>query len=284
MEKHTNMKILIIGATGKLARPVVNHLAEKGFKVRLFSRSIEASMFDEKHETIKGDLFKPEHLEKAMEGCDGVHINLSSLDEGEAGRAIVKAAKKQDIKMISMISGSTVSEENRYFQMIDRKFRAEQELIHSGIAYMIFRPSWFYESLPLMVRSGKAMMMGKQPMLFHWAAADDLGRMVAAAYLKPEAVNKIFYIHGPKAYLFKDILTEYCKKRHPEIKKISSTPFGVLKLIGFMSGNTMLKDAVKMFQYFEKTKELGDPKEANELLGKPEITLEEWMAKIVANK
>jgi len=219
-----------------------------------------------------------------MEGCDGVHINLSNLDEGEAAKAIVAAAKKSEIKVISMISGSTVSEENRYFQMIDRKFRAEQELINSGIDYMIFRPSWLYESLPLMVRDGKAMMMGKQPMLFHWAAADDLGRMVATAYTKPEARNKIFYIHGPKAYLFKDILTEYCKKRHPGIKKISSTPFGVLKIIGFMTGNNMLKDVVKMFQYFEKTKELGDPAETNKLLGKPEITLDKWLEESVASK
>jgi uncharacterized protein YbjT (DUF2867 family) len=271
------MKILIIGATGKLAKPVNSHMAKKGFELRLFSRSILPSMFDLKHETIQGDLFNPSDLEKAIEGCDGVHINLSNLDEAEAARAIVAAAKNKGIKTISMISGSTVSEENRYFKMIDRKFRAEQELINSGLTYMIFRPSWFYESLPMMVRNGKAMMMGKQPMPFHWAAADDLGRMVAAAYLKPESANKIFYIHGPKAYLFKDILTEYCNKRHPEIKKISSTPFGVLKLIGFMTGNIMLKDAVKMFQYFEKTKELGDPTEANEILGKPKITLEEWL-------
>ncbi len=278
IQKQENiMKIIIIGATGNLAKPVVSHMAKQGYELRLFSRSVKPSMFEGKQESIQGDLFNLSGLEKAIEGCDGIHINLSNLDEGEAARVIVAAAKKKGIKTISFISGSTVSEENRYFEMMDRKFRAEQELMNSGIDYMIFRPSWFYESLPWMVRNGKAMMMGKQPMLFHWAAADDLGRMVATAYSKPEALNKIFYIHGPKAYLFKDILAEYCKKRHPEIKKITATPFSVLKIIGFITGNRMLMDAVKMFQYFEKTRELGDPTEANELLGKPEITLEKWM-------
>jgi uncharacterized protein YbjT (DUF2867 family) len=271
------MKTLIIGATGKLAKPVIDHMTGQGFELRLFSRSVNPSIYEGKHETTQGDLFNPSDLEKAMAGCEGVHINLSNLDEGEAAKSIVETAKKHEVKIISLISGSTVSEENRYFSMIDRKFRAEQELINSGMDYMIFRPSWFYESLPMMVRNGKAMMMGKQPNPFHWAAGEDLGRMVANAYVKPEARNKIFFIHGPKAYLFKDILTQYCQKRHPGIKKVSSTPFGVLKFIAFLTGNTMLKNAVKMFRYFEKTEELGDPTEANELLGKPEITLEEWI-------
>jgi uncharacterized protein YbjT (DUF2867 family) len=273
------MKILIIGATGKLAKPLVSHMVKKGIEMKLFSRSIEPSMIEGEHEIVQGDLFNRDQLEKAMDGCDGVHINLSNLDEGEAAKAIVSAAKKKNIKTLSFISGSTVSEKNRYFQMIDRKFRAEQELINSGIDYMIFRPSWFYESLPMMVRNGKAMMMGKQPIPFHWAAADDLGRMVANAYFKPEVRNKIFFIHGPKAYLFKDILTEYCKIKHPEIKKINSTPYGMLHFIAFLTRNKMLKDAVALFKYFEKTKELGDPTEANEMLGKPKITLQEWMEK-----
>ncbi|NJO89054.1 MAG: NAD(P)H-binding protein [Chloroflexia bacterium] len=78
-----------------------------------------------------------------MEGCDTIHINLSKLDEALATEEIVKVAKQKGIKLISFVSGSTVAEENRWFWMIDNKFKAEQSIINSGIHYLIFRPSWF---------------------------------------------------------------------------------------------------------------------------------------------
>jgi hypothetical protein len=51
-----------------------------------------------------------------------------------------------------------------------------------------------------------------------------------------------------------------------------------------MTGNTMLKDAVKMFLYDEKTKEPGDPTETNKLYGKPEITVDNWLEEAMASK
>ncbi len=50
--------------------------------------------------------------------------------------------------------------------MIDKKYRAEQAIIQSGIPYLIFRPTCFFESLGLMVRNGKAMVIGKHPNLY----------------------------------------------------------------------------------------------------------------------
>jgi nucleoside-diphosphate-sugar epimerase len=58
------MKILIIGATGKLARPVVDHLFRAGLELRLFSWSDQSSLFDGKHETMKGNLFTSSDLKR----------------------------------------------------------------------------------------------------------------------------------------------------------------------------------------------------------------------------
>jgi nucleoside-diphosphate-sugar epimerase len=40
------MKILIIGASGMLAKSVIEHLDKAGFQLRLFSRTVNQSMFD----------------------------------------------------------------------------------------------------------------------------------------------------------------------------------------------------------------------------------------------
>jgi uncharacterized protein YbjT (DUF2867 family) len=271
------MKVLIIGASGLLAKPVIQHLDKAGFQVRLFSRSVNQSMFDKKYEMVQGDAFNLNDLNKAMTGCDAVHISLSTANEALAAKIIADTALQKGIKLISTVSGCTVAEENRWFPMIENKYQAEQTIINSGIPYMIFRPTWFFESLDLMIRDGKAMLLGKQPNPSHWVAADDFARMVATAYRKPEAKSKIFFIFGPEQHLMKDLLEKYCKLRYPEIKKVSSVPIWIMKMIGLFTGNKELKGVASLFAYFEKVNELGNPDETNALLGKPTTTFENWV-------
>jgi uncharacterized protein YbjT (DUF2867 family) len=271
------MKVLVIGASGMLAKPVIKHLDSAGFQLRLFSRSVNQTMFEKEYEIVRGDVYNHFHLDKAIDGCDAIHISISTENDAEATKAIVDIAMQKGIKLISAITGCTVSEENRWFPMIENKYEEEKYIINSGIPYLIFRPTWFFESLDLMIRDGKAMVLGKQPIPNHWVAADDYARMVVNAYLKPEAKNKIFFVLGPQQYLMRDLLEMYCKSHHPEIMKVSAVPFWMVRTIAMVTGNKELKSAVSLFAYFEKVKELGNPDEANNLLGKPEMTFEKWL-------
>ena len=128
-----------------------------------------------------------------------------------------------------------------------------------------------------MIRNGKASIIGKQPNPFHWLAADDFARMISTAYKKSEALNKVFYILGPEPFLMKKLLKRYCSENFAGIKKVSSIPLGMIKIIAMLSRNKQLKFAAEMFAYFEKVKEVCDTKETNLLLGKPEITFDNWL-------
>lgn len=271
------MKILVIGASGLLAKPVIKQLDKDGFQLRLFSRTVNQAMFDKDYEMVQGDVLNRNDLDKAMTGCDAVHISLSKVNEAVAVKKILDTAKQKEIKLISYISGCTVAEENRWFPMTENKYQAEQSLIKSGIPYIIFRPSWFFETLELMVRDGKAMLLGKQLNKAHWIATDDFARMVSVAYEKPEAKNKIFFIIGSEEYLMKDILEEFCRHRYPEIKKVSTVPIGIIKMIAILTGNKELKSAASLFGYFEKVKERGNPEETNRLLGEPVTPFKTWV-------
>jgi hypothetical protein len=44
------------------------------------------------------------------------------------------------------------------------------------------------------------------------------------------------------------------------------------------TGNQMLGFCAELMAYFEKVDEMGDPAEANELLGAPTTTLDAWLA------
>lgn len=69
---------------------------------------------------VQGDVFNLNDLEKAMNGCDAVHISLSTVNEGLATKIIVDIVKQKEIKLISSVSGCTVTEENRWFPMTEK--------------------------------------------------------------------------------------------------------------------------------------------------------------------
>jgi hypothetical protein len=77
----------------------------------------------------------------------------------------------------------------------------------------------------------------------------------------------------------KEALEQYCQALYPNGKPVSVMPIWLAKLLGMVTRNEMLKFASGMMAYFDKVGELGDPTEANNLLGAPATTLAEWIKK-----
>lgn len=272
------MKLLIIGASGLLAAPVIRKMEEAGHTLKLFSRNVHPGMFVNEHEIVNGDVFQPEDLARAVEGCDAVHISVSVDQEDLAMQRILEVAKSAEIKLISMVSGATVCEENRWFSFTDKKFRSEQMVMQSGIPYLIFRPTWFFESLERMVRNGKAMVPGKQVHPYHWVAADDLGNMVVRAFNNKKYYNGTYYVYGPERFTMKEILEKYCQACYPDIEQVSETPLTVLRFIAWITRNKQLSFATKLFGYFSRVPEPEVPEKERYILGKPELDFDTWVA------
>lgn len=269
-------KVCILGATGLIAQETIKAFHDAGFQLRLFSRSIQAEKYPD-HETVKGDVFNEKDLESAIKDCDAIHITLSQLDEFAAVEKIVKAAGQHPIKLISYVSGATVCEENSWFSFIEAKYKSEQLLKASGIPYIIFRPTWFMESLSLMVQDGKANIMGKQPLKIRWIASKDFGQLLVKGFQNKALFNQEYNAYGPESLTINEALEKYIKVKHPEIPKVQNAPFWLLKLIAFISGNKQLKAFIPLFEYFESTKEAGSPETSDKLLGKSKTTLEQWL-------
>ncbi|MBT8246953.1 MAG: NAD(P)H-binding protein, partial [Acidimicrobiia bacterium] len=72
-------RILVIGATGMLGRPVVTRFIEAGHTVRILTRSAEKAkaMFGDTVEIAEGSATDIGDVRSAMAGCDAVHINLT---------------------------------------------------------------------------------------------------------------------------------------------------------------------------------------------------------------
>jgi len=274
--------IVVIGGTGMLGQPVSRCLKEDGFRVRIMTRDGQKArkMFDDFFEITAGDPMDTRCLEEALHGCYGVHISLPSEVERPVAKTVAKVAARHGVERISYISGATVAEENRWFPMINRKFQAEQAIRESGIPYTIFCPTWLMESLPMFVVKGRASVLGKQPYPYHWVAAEDFARMVTTAFGLAEASNQRFFVLGPEAIRMDEALRRYCAVFHPDIKKVASVPFWLVKLLATITDNHGLKGAGELMSYFEKVGERSsNPAKANGILDAPTMTLDVWLQK-----
>jgi uncharacterized protein YbjT (DUF2867 family) len=272
--------ILIISGTGMLGQPVARRLKESGFGVRVMTRNLQKAkeMFDSTYEIFAGDPTDINCVEEALNGCYGVHISLPSEVEQQVAETVAQVASRHGVERISYISGATVAEEHRWVPIANRKFLAEQAIRASGIPYTILCPTWVMEILPMFVNQGRAAVFGKQPYPYHWVAAEDVARMVSTAYLSEEGANKRFRVLGPEAIQMHEALRRYCAVFHPEIKKATTMPFWLVRLMATLTRDQGLKGAGELLSYFEKvgerTSNLGDD---SCILGAPTITLDQWL-------
>jgi NADH dehydrogenase len=161
--------------------------------------------------------------------------------------------------------------------MTAQKLEAEAAIGRCGVPYTILCPTWPMEQLPRLARGGEPLLIGDRPVAYHWFAADDLGRMVSTAYQLEDAANKRFYVHGPEAMTMKEAMERYCQAFHADVQSVSVMPVDVARGIAKSTNNQMLGFFAEMMAYFDQAGELGDPSEANGILGGPKMTLDAWI-------
>ncbi|NOY57941.1 MAG: SDR family NAD(P)-dependent oxidoreductase [Calditrichaeota bacterium] len=277
--------ILVVGATGMLGEPVARQLQKDGYAVRVLARNPDKAKtkLGDSFDFIRGDVEDASSLVKAVDGCFGVHINLKGGPRAEdfvrieqRGAAnVARAAAQKGVQRLTYLSGAAAFEDNSWFPSIKAKLGAEAAIQESGVPYSIFCATHFMESLPLAVRGKRASVLGKQPHRLHWVAAGDYAGMVSRSFQLPDAANKRFFVFGPETWTMAEALEKYCAAVHPGVK-VSSMPIWLLSLIGKVSFNAELQFIAELMRFFEKVGEGGDPTEANELLGTPTTTLEQW--------
>lgn len=271
-------QILILGATGILGQPVTRCLIDKGHRVRVLTRSPEKAhwMFGNSVEIVEGSAVDRDSIRTGLAGCDAVHINLTQDAELIATQHVIDQAAGNRLERITYVSATTAYEENRWFEMVDVKMRTEEILRSSGIAHTVFCPTWVMEVMHNFIHGNRAaVIIGRRPPALHFFAAADFGRMVATAYDDDRSLGKRLFIHGPEGITLPDALERFFKTCHPELK-IMRLKLWQAQLIARLNRRERLTDATRLIDYFDKVGELGDPAEANALLGAPSITLNEW--------
>ncbi|MDD4050335.1 MAG: NAD(P)H-binding protein [candidate division Zixibacteria bacterium] len=282
------MKILIVGGTGMLGRPVVKQLLADGFPLRLLTTHPDKAkrLFGDKVEYAAGDVGDIDSLRAAIAGCEAVYVNLkggpTKADyiriEQDGAKNIYLAAKDTGIRKIVQIGGAEFTVKYARHILARTKSEAEKALVESGMTYVILRPSWFCESLPLVLQGRKAVFVGSGKRSFFFLAAADYAKIVSRCFQSEIADNKALTIFGPEPMPIPEALRRFLVIVKPEAK-VNHLSVWLARLVAMTSFSKGLKAAVDLMAFFDKHDDADvefPPDEADRLFGRSRTTVDEW--------
>ena len=135
-------KVLVIGASGSLAKVVIDKLKEnQDVALTLFARSKGRISNASDSKVIEGDAMVFDDVKNAVEGQDIVYINLAGNLEAMS-KNIVKAMRETGVKRVIAISSIGIYKTP--MQSVVMPYRKLADVIEeSGLEYTILRPDWF---------------------------------------------------------------------------------------------------------------------------------------------
>ncbi len=284
-------KILFIGASGMLGKPVALELLRAGFKLTLLARDIEKmqKLFPNTP-VVKGNVFDIASLEAAMAEHEVVYLNLSveqstkknePQPEREGMKNIIEAAKKTSIKRIVYLSSLIKNYEGMNgfkWWAFEIKQAAVNAIKSSGLNYSIFYPSTFMECLDKQMLQGTRMMLaGKSEAPMWFIAAKDYGVQVAWAMKKAGDNNQEYNVQGLEPFTSDEAAKVFIENVKSKIK-IMRAPIGPLKYLGIF--NQRMNYAYHICEALNKYPEKFESQNTWDELGKPSTTLAEYVASL----
>lgn len=279
-------KILVIGATGHVGRPVAERLLADGLEVRLLVRDLTRArrLFRDGFDLVPGSIEDTAAVASAMRGMDGVHVSVTGGTVAEMmtaeadGMTVVAAeAARAGLALVSYVSGNLVREE--YGPKLPEhraKIIAEDALKASGVPYVIFRPTYFMENLTRHIQGKRAITIG-HPQPLHMVAATDFGSMVSRAFDTSAVRNRELVVHGPERLTIQQALACYRDLVRPELR-CTTLPVPVMAVANRLLLRGSLTGPIQLMRLLERIGERGDPTPCQQLLGKATTTLRQWCA------
>jgi uncharacterized protein YbjT (DUF2867 family) len=207
-------RVLVTGGTGVLGREAVSRLLEKGYAVRVLSRSPQRGMTNV--ERVQAQLLTGAGLPEALEGVDViVHAatdrNLGKADV-EMTRRLLEQAQAAKVRYVLYIS--IVGIDKTPFAYYRTKLDCEVLVRDSGIPYATLRLTQFHELIDLLLHTLTRLPIGFVPM--DWKsepidageAADQVVRVV-----DERPLGLLPNVAGPEVLTLKDALNEWQQAR-----------------------------------------------------------------------
>ena len=234
MTKQEISTITITGANGFVAKNLRNFLSKNHIKVIAIARKTF-----QKHHTetvVYSKTLLEKGLQNKLRNCDAlVHLigigkqssKYNFEDNIDLTKNMIKTCKKSGIKKIVYISGLGVTKNSRSDYFIS-KYKAEQEIINSGLDYTIFRPSYIigkkdYLSKFILkqIKKGIVIIPGSGKYHLQPIFVEDVAKIIVESISEKKFSNKILDLVGPEIIKFEDFVRYFVKNKKIRIQKIN---------------------------------------------------------------
>ena len=234
MTKQEISTITITGANGFVAKNLRNFLSKNHIKVIAIARKTFQKYHTETMVYSKTLLEKG--LQNKLRNCDAlVHLigigkqssKYNFEDNVDLTKNMIKTCKKSGIKKIVYMSGLGVTKNSRSDYFIS-KYKAEQEIINSGLDYTIFRPSYIvgkkdYLSKFILkqIKKGIVIIPGSGKYHLQPIFVEDVAKIILESISEKKFSNKILDLVGPEIIKFEDFVRYFVKNKKTKIQKIN---------------------------------------------------------------
>lgn len=230
-----NIKIVITGASGFVARHLRNYLAKQNVELISISRNNFKKFKNESKFISKNyneeDFFKKIKNAEALIHLVGIGKQSTKIDYNtvnvEFTKHVVNLCKKAKISKFVYTSGLGVSSNTSLGYFIS-KYKAEKIIINSGLNYTIFRPSYivgkddlFTKYLKKQIKTGKITIPGSGSYSIQPIYINDVVEIIFQSITKKIFQNKILDLVGPEYITFEQYAKLFSKKTKTSIKNIN---------------------------------------------------------------
>lgn len=289
MEQKT---IVVMGATGSQGKGVVSALVDRPeFKVRAITRNPQAYSGGA-DEVMRADLDDIDSLKKAFKDAYGVFVVTNfwaGADEISQGKNAVQAAKEAGIRHFVWSTLPDVEQiSNGKFNVphFTGKAKVDALVKNANFKYHTFvQPPFYYQNLTGVMgvqakedgTTGWVLPMDPTKKVIHMSDINDLGKVVAGAFLDPQKAGNGSYLSlATELNSFNDIVKAF--KENGKDYSFTQIPGEIFS--GFFEG---ANEIAEMLAYFENHTYMGPGSQAQIDLAREvaiaEFTsLEEWIS------
>ncbi len=233
--------ILVTGATGYAGRNLVSYLTQRGKRVRCLVRrgSPKLPLLEKMGaEICYGDVTSEASLREALRGVEKVaHLVAIIRQQGSqtfdninhlGTRKVVAAARETGVEKFVHVSAIGAGNTPQ-FPYLYSKWQGEQEVINSGIPWVVLRPSFLFEegeeffaSLACVIKALPVVpIVGSGKTLFQPIAISDLVRCVEMCLEEERLNNRVVTIGGAEQVTYAqviELIMETLQTKRPKIR------------------------------------------------------------------
>lgn len=234
MKKSKDLRIAVTGANGFVAQNTRYLLNNKGVKLYGISRK-NFSNYKSESKIISPDISLNE-ISRKLKNCDAlIHLIGTGKQTADSTyksvnldltKKIILLCKKSKIKKIVYISGLGVSK-NSISSYFTSKYKAEQEIINSGLDYTILRASYIIgkndpltTNLENQIKTGKITIPGEGNYHLQPIYVNDVAEVIYNSVISKKFSNIILELVGPEKVTFKEFVKLFKGKRKIKIENI----------------------------------------------------------------